>query len=190
MHIKSCEVFQRNSKSVPRKAPLKNVDVITERCEKLALDIVGKLDRSKQGFSYILTGMDLATHFVFPFPMKSCSAEETVKNFIKIIRDLGIPSQILTNQGQHFIGKVMSEVTTKLAVNRIETSPYHPQSNGQLEHFHATLKSVFRKCTEHSRDWPEVLDLAIYYIRNMPHRVSILLLSYIMVLQPLTLSLL
>ncbi len=66
----------------------------------------------------------------------------------------------------------MKHVTDKLAINRIRTSPYHPESNGQLERFHSTLKSVIRKCIDNKRNCPDVLDLAIFYLRNMPHRIS------------------
>ncbi len=50
--------------------------------------------------------MDLATHFMFAFPMKRFTAEETATNFLKIIRDVGIPNQILTDQGSNFMSKV------------------------------------------------------------------------------------
>ncbi len=171
-YVQACDICQRNSKSKPAKAPLMEVDVITERCEKIALDVVGKLPRSKEGYSYILTAMDLATHFMFAFPMKGFTAEETATNFLKIIRDVGIPNQILTDQGSNFMSRVVKHVTDKFAINRIRTSPYHPESNGQLERFHSTLKSVIRKCIDNERNWPDVLDLAIFYLRNMPHRIS------------------
>ncbi len=116
--------------------------------------------------------MDLVTHFCYAFPMKGYAADESAINLLKIIRDMGLPQQILTDQGQNFMSRVLKQVTDKLAISRIRTSPYHPESNGTLERFHSTLKSVLRKCCENQRDWPEVLDLAIYYIRNMPHRVS------------------
>ncbi len=66
-HTYNCDICQRNSKFKPAKAPLMEVDIITERCEKIALDVVGKLPRSKEGYSYILTAMDMATHFMFAF---------------------------------------------------------------------------------------------------------------------------
>ena len=134
--------------------------------------MVGPLDRSKQGYAYLLTGMDLATHFTYALPMKGYTAEETAQNFIKIIRDMGPPCLILTDQGQNFMSKVLKQVTENFAIARIRTSPYHPESNGSLERFYSTLKSVLKKCCENKRDWSEVLDLALYYLRNMPHRIS------------------
>ncbi len=172
-HIQACATCQLNSKRKPPKAPLQQPDLISERFEKLALDVVGPLERSKQGYAYLLTAMDLATHFCYAFdPMKGYAADETAINLLKIIRDMGPPQQILTDQGKNFMSRVLKQVTDKLAISRIRTSPYHPESNGNLERFHSTLKSVLRKCCKNQPDWSEVLDLAIYYICNMPHRVS------------------
>ena len=64
---------------------------------------------------------------------------------------------------------IIKQVTDKFAITIIRTSPYHPGSNGTLERLHSTLKSVLRKCCVNKRDWPEVLDLALYYLRNIPH---------------------
>ena len=121
-----------NSKQKPSKAPLQEPDLISERFEKLAIDVVGPLDRSKQGYAYLLTGMDLATHFTYALPMKSYTAEETDRNLIKIIQYMGPPFQILTDQGQNFMSKVLKQVIEKFAIARIRTSPYHPESNGSL----------------------------------------------------------
>ena len=108
-------------------------DLIIERFEKLALDVVGPLDRSKQGHAYLLTAMDPATHFTYALPMKGYTAEETARNLIKIIWDMGPPSQILTDQRQNFMSKVLKQVTDKFAITRIRISPYQPESNGSHE---------------------------------------------------------
>ncbi len=136
-------------------------ELICERFQKLALDVVGPLPRSKSGYAYILTGMDLATSFSFAFPMKGYTASETALNLLKIIHDIGPPAAILTDQGTNFKGKVMQEVTSKLAISTIKTTPYHPQSNGQLERYHSTLKSVLRKAISNKCDRPLILDLAV-----------------------------
>ena len=82
---------------------------------------------------------------------------------------MGPPCQKLMDQGQNFMSKVLKLVTDNFAITRIRTSPYHLESNGLLEGFHSTLKSVLRKCCVNKTDWPEV---ALYYLRKMPHRIS------------------
>jgi len=166
--VKSCVTCQRHSKTNPPIAPLSEPEVISEHFEKMAMDVVGPLDRSRAGYSYILTAMDLATSYPFAYPMKGYTARETAENLLKIISDFGIPHTILTDQGTNFLSRIFHELSTKFAIVPIKTAAYHPQSNGQLERFHSTLKSVLRKCTPNRRDWPSVLNLAIFYLRNMP----------------------
>ncbi len=81
--VASCEVCQLNNKKQPRKAPLVEPEVIIERFQKVALDVVGPLPRSKSGYAYLLTAMDLASYFPFAFPMKGYTAQETATNFLK-----------------------------------------------------------------------------------------------------------
>ncbi len=44
-----------------------------------------------------------------------------------------------------------------------------PHNNGQLERVHSTLKNVLRKTIADKHDWPLVLDLVLYFLRNLPH---------------------
>ena len=114
-----------NLKQKPSNVLLQKPDLITERFEKMALDVVGPLDRSKQRYAYLFTAMDLATHFIYALPMKGYTVEVTAQNLIKIIRDMGPPSETLTDQGQNFMSKVLKQITDKFAIT-IRTSPYHP----------------------------------------------------------------
>ncbi len=74
----------------------------------------------------------------------------------------------LTDQGSNFMSITLSLLKERYNIGSIRTSPYHPQSNGRLERFHSTLKSMLSKCISHKHDWPIVLDLALYFARNVP----------------------
>ena len=55
----------------------------------------------------------------------------------------------------------------ELAVTHNTSSAYHPESQGALERFHQTLKSMLRKyCLEHKRDWDEGLPLVLFAVRE------------------------
>ncbi len=171
-YIKSCSKCQLFDKRGPPKAPLVAPELIVHRFEKLAVDVVGPLVKSKSGFRYILTAMDLATSFPFAYSMKSCTANETAHKLLSIFSMFGPPVAILSDQGTNFMSKVLQSFYEKLAIQRISTSPYHPESNGKLERFHSTLKAVLRKSIEQRIDWPNVLELALFFLRNLPHSRS------------------
>ncbi len=168
-HVKSCVQCQRFNSSSPSKAPLIPPEIITKRFEKLAVDVVGPLPKSKQNYRFILTAMDLATGFPFACPMHGFTAEETAQNLILIFSFTGSPVAVLSDQGSNFLSRVMSCVYAKFGILRIRTSPYHPESNGKLERLHSTLKAVIRKSLDNRSDWPAVIPLALFYLRNLPH---------------------
>ncbi len=138
---------QRFNSSSPSKAPLTPPEIITKRFEKSAVDVVSPLPKSKQNYCFILTAMDLATGFQFACPMHGFTAEETAQNLILIFSFNGSPVAIFSDQGSNFLSRVLSCVYAKFGIQRIRTSPYHPESNGKLERLHSTLKAVIRKIT-------------------------------------------
>ncbi len=168
-HVQSCQkclLFNRDS---VRKAPLCEPEVLVERFEKLAVDVVGPLPKSNRGFRFLLTTMDLSTGFSFALPMKGYTAEETAQNLLAIMSILGPPKAILSDQGANFMSTVLSHLYDKLAIQKIMTTPYHPESNGKLEKFHSSLKAALRKAISSQKDWPVVLDLVLYFLRSLPH---------------------
>ncbi len=168
-HVRSCAKCQCFNKSGPPKAPLCPPEAIVNHFDKIAVDIVGPLTKSRSAFRFLLTAMDLATGFPFAYPMRGYTAEETARNMLSIFSVIGSPAAVLSDQGSNFMSKVLESVYSKFAVARVRTSPYHPESNGKLERFHASLKAVLRKCITEKKDWPLVLDLVLYFLRNLPH---------------------
>ena len=56
------------------------------------------------------------------------------------------------------MSRVFSQVMRQLFIKHHTSSAYHPQSQGALERFHQTLKSLLRAyCMELGRGWEEGL---------------------------------
>ncbi len=165
-YVQSC---QKCNKSGGTKVPLCEPELIVERFEKLAIDIVGPLPKSKRHFRFILTCMDMATSFPFAVPLRTYTSEDTAEALLSIISVIGSPLTILSDQGSNFLSVTLSHLYKKLGVVRIKTSPYRPQSNGKLERFHSTLKCMLRKVIDANQEWPSALDLVLHFVRNIPH---------------------
>ena len=54
----------------------------------------------------------------------------------------GWPEKILTDQAKSFENNVLRELCDLAQVKKLCTSPYHPETKGQCEHFNATLISM------------------------------------------------
>ena len=67
----------------------------------------------------------------------------------------------------------MKQVFSLLGVRKLRTSPYHPQTDGQVERMNRTLKSILTAYVnkDHS-DWDAHLPLALFAYRNSVHSSS------------------
>ena len=64
----------------------------------------------------------------------------------------------------------MKEINRLLCIKGITTTPYHPMTNGLLEHFHLTLKQMLKKlCAEEPKQWDRYLDAVLFAYREVPH---------------------
>ena len=71
---------------------------------------------------------------------------------------LGVPKTIHSDQGPGFQGDLMKAICELLEVNQTRTTPYHPQSDGQVERFNRTLIAMLSKlCADQPRDWDDHL---------------------------------
>ena len=89
--------------------------------EKLQFGIVGLLPKSG-GDSYILTGLDLFSKYMFAQPLTSTSAETVCKFRMQCnMRHSYIPLVIVTDQGSQFNSRMLDELSTllKLKLNML-----------------------------------------------------------------------
>ena len=67
----------------------------------------------------------------------------------------GFPQQLMSDQGTEFTGDVIAALCKLLGIEKIRTTPYHPQSNGSAERVHQTLQRMIGKLDpEKHRKWP------------------------------------
>ena len=168
-YCRSCEKCQKtNNRKVPP-APLIPLPVITEPFRRIAMDIVGPLPRSRLGNRFILVICDYATRYPEAIPLRSIDAVHIAEELIKVFAHLGIPEEILTDQGSNFTSQLLAELYRLLHVHPIRTSPYHPQTDGLVERFNQTLKSMLRKAaTEEGKDWDKLVPYLLFAYREVP----------------------
>lgn len=105
----------------------------TEAFEKIALDIVGPLPLSEKGNKYILTLQDDLTKYSQAYALPNLIAETIADCFVRnFICKFGSPKILLTDQGADFTSTLIKEVCKLFKIKKINTSAYHPQSNGAI----------------------------------------------------------
>lgn len=167
----SCEACQKVSATRPRPAPLKPLPVMDEPFKRIAMDIIGLLPKSRSGKRFVLVICDYATRYPEAVALKSIDAAIIAEELVKVFARVGIPEEVLTDQGSNFTSKLLAELYNMLHVHIIRTSPYHPQTDGLVERFNGTLKMMLRKtAAQEGKDWDKLLPhmYVLFAYREVP----------------------
>jgi hypothetical protein len=91
--------------------------------EKCALDIIGPMTETMSGNKYILTFQDDLIKFIVAIPIPQQDAGTIAKEFVL---NVGVPAQILTNQGSYFLSDLFKNTCKLLKIKKIRTTAFHP----------------------------------------------------------------
>ena len=167
----SCDVCQRTvAKGRVPKVPLQKVPIIDTPFKRIGMDLIGPIaPPTSKGHRYILTVVDYATLYPEAIALKNIETTTVAEALVTIFSRVGIPAEVLTDQGSQFTGKLMKEVSRLLSVKQLTTTPYHPQYNGLVERFNGTLKVMLKRmCAKRPKDWDRYIDPLLFAYREMP----------------------
>ena len=98
------------------------------------------------------------TRYPAAYPLRTITTKSVLRVLTQFMSVFGIPKVIQSDQGSNFTSGLFSQLLQQLRIKHHLASAYHPQSQGALERFHQTVKSLLRAyCTELGRDWGEGL---------------------------------
>ena len=84
----------------------------------------------------------------------------------EIVSRHGVPSEILSDRGRAFLSGLMRELETLLGFHKVNTSAYHPQTDGLVERYNRTLTARLSKTVEKTgQDWDERLPYDLFAYR-------------------------
>jgi transposase InsO family protein len=145
-YVKQCKTCQVNKVLGPKgKAPMEITTTATRPFEKCCLDMVGPLPETQEGNKYILTFQDELSKYLVAIPVPRQDAETVARAFVThIILKFGRPERLLTDQGSNFLSEVFKNTCKMLNIKKLQTTAFHPESNGSLERSHRVLKEYLR----------------------------------------------
>ena len=170
-YCRSCDVCQRLGKGQkPAPAPLIPLPLISQPFTRVAMDIVGPLPTcSKSGNRFILTVLDLATHYPEAIALPGHTAMQVAQALSQVFSHFGFPDEILSDQGSDFMSDLMQIFLHDFKITQLKASAYHPQSNGSCERFHRTLKSMIKaNAVDFPDAWDESLPWLLFAYREIP----------------------
>ena len=158
-----CQCLKRKKPNREQRAPLVNIQS-SEPFELVSIDYL-KLDKSK-GYEYLLVVVDHFTRFVQVYPTKTNGGRAAAdKIFNEYILRFGFMKKLHHDQGKEFTCKLFKRLQELAGVQASQTTPYHPQGDGQVERMNRTLKNMLKTLPEmYKSNWKDhVNKLAFAY---------------------------
>ena len=105
----------------------------------------------------ILVITDHYTRYAQAFVTPKQTAPYVAKTFWEnFLVHYGWPDKIITDQGKNFESQLIKELCDLAKVQKLQTTPYRPQTNGSCEQFNGTLISMLGTLPPHAKKtWPE-----------------------------------
>ena len=165
-YIANCTLCCRE-KAIVQNYPLQMMEIPDRPFDKIAIYLVTDCETSASGNKHIITIIDHLTGWPEAFPIPDKSTDTIVSTFINKY----LPVHLSDNRTE-FKNNLMDQVMKQLGIERIFSTPYHPQSNGKLEVFHKYLKPTLKKlCEKDPSNWDKYLNQVLASYRVTPNLV-------------------
>ena len=141
----------------------------------VSMDFHGPINpTSRHGSKYIISLTDVLSKFVIVKAVRDCTATTTVNFLVNdVILKYGTPTCILTDNGTHFTAEITNNLFRRLGITHLYTTAYHPQSNGQIERFNATMDGkIAALANERRTNWDEVLQFVAFNYNTSVHATT------------------
>jgi hypothetical protein len=175
-YITSCHKCEaKKSIQSYRNIPIGSLPFPSHPFECLGIDILGPLPETDVHHNkYILVIVDYLTRWPFAFPLTNARTK-TIANALveRVFLEHGFPSSLLSDRGSNFLSELMLAVLHIFRVKKLNTSSYHPQTNGMTERFNRTLTMMLSHyVNQYQRDWDRYLPYVLYAYRTAPHSTT------------------
>ena len=126
----------------------------------MAVDVVGPLPPC-EGYSYILTFIDMFSGFPDAVPLKDVTAKTIADAvYFNFFCRYGLPRSLVTDRGAVFTSAVFQRLLTELGIEHRTTLSYSPRQNSRNERLHRSMKSHLKARFGTSNSW--INDLASF----------------------------
>ena len=102
--------------------------------------------------SYIIVTTEYLPKLAEAKAVKSVTAAHAATfMYENIISRFIMPKIFVSDGGTHFLNSLIQEMTDKFQIDHRNTTPYHPQTNGQTVRVNAIFVSISRKMVMDSK---------------------------------------
>lgn len=133
---------------------LKPIEKGDRPLETYHIDHLGPLLTTKKNYKYLLAVVDGFTKFVWLYPVKTTTSEETIGKLELQASTFGNPKRLISDRGTSFTSTVFNEYCTKNDIEHLSITTGVPRGNGQVERIFRTIIPVLTKLSlEKPTEW-------------------------------------
>uniref|UniRef100_A0A669C4Z6 Gypsy retrotransposon integrase-like protein 1 n=1 Tax=Oreochromis niloticus TaxID=8128 RepID=A0A669C4Z6_ORENI len=131
--------------------------------ERIAVDLMGPLNETERHNRFILVVQDYFSKWVEAYPVSDEQAPTVAEKVVaKWVCRYGAPQSLHSDQGTNFESAVFQGMCELFGIKKTHTTPFHPQSDGQVERFNATLQKALATTAERCHwDWDIMIPYAV-----------------------------
>jgi len=147
-------------------APLGKTEEPLSPFEVTSMDIWRPYLVTPRKNNYLLTFIDHYSKWVEAYPIPDITAETCARvYFSQILTRHGTESTLITDQGRSFMSAFFKETWKILGIRKVNTSSYHPSSNGMVERWHRSIHSgLFHFIVAANTNW----DRLVSFFNGLP----------------------
>ena len=134
--------------------------------DRIGVDVV-QFPRTSRGNRYAVVFLDYLTKWPEVFAVPDQSSATVAKLLVEeVVSRHGVPSEILSDRGRTFLSGLMKEVELLLGFHKVNTTAYHPQTDGLVERYNRTLIAMLAKTVQKGGpDWDDRLPYVLFAYR-------------------------
>jgi hypothetical protein len=160
-HVALCDVCQRVKAEHQRPVGLLQPLKVPEwKWEKIGMDFIVGLPRTRDGYDSIWVIVDRLTKVAHFIPMKTTySGDQLAELYMSRIVCLhGVLKKIVSDRGTQFTSRFWKRLHESMDTKLNFSLAYHPQTDGQTERTNQVLEDMLRACAiKHGRRWDKSL---------------------------------
>jgi len=166
-YCQSCEVCQyRNVPHRELESIMLSTPVADGPFERVGIDVIGPLPKTKNGNKYIVTFTDSFSRWAEAFYTSEVKEEWIAELIVcEFICRYGCPKYIVSDRGSNFLSALCMKVYELMKIKKVNTTAYRPMANGIVERFNGVLVNMLSKFAGES-DWDTYISYVLYAYRS------------------------
>ena len=157
-YVRRCELCQRAKPAQKQCVGFHSANPVSQPMDRIFIDFVGPITRTKKGNIAILVVVDSFSKFVSFTPVRKISARAAIdylqKSYFPVY---GTPKSLVSDNARTFLCKDFKDMCFRWGVSHHTTTPYYPQAS-LAERVNRNLKAALKIFHHESQDrWDEDL---------------------------------